>query len=85
MSALIVAVKSPAIVMPSRLIVLKPGEREGDRVDARAQIHEAVLAAAVRDDGASLLDERRALRLDRHARQHRAGGVLTTPVIDAWP
>ena len=61
--------------MPSRLTVLKPGQREGDGVIAGAEVDDLVLAVAVGDGRPRALDERRARRFDRHARQHGAGRV----------
>ena len=74
-SALTVAVNDPVSSMPSRLTVVKPGQRERHRVGAGPQVDDPVLAGAVGDDRADLLDQRRAGRFDGHAGQHGAGRV----------
>src|SRR6202040_179542 len=51
------------------------GERERHGVRAGNELDDAVLAAFVGDRASDLLDEDRARRLDRHAGQHRTGGV----------
>ena len=51
------------------------GERERHRVGAGPQLLDPVLAGAVGDHRADLLDQRRARRFDRHAGQHRARRV----------
>ena len=71
--------------MPSRLTVLKPGQRERDGVGAGPQIDDAVLAGAVGDGRSDLLDQRVARRFDRDAWQNTAPDAsLTTPVMEAW-
>ena len=70
-----VATNVPVSSMPSRRTVEKPLSVKVTDVGAGTQIDDPVLAAAVGDDRANLLDQRRARRLDRDTRQHRAGGV----------
>ena len=53
----------------------EPGQHEPHRVDARAQVLDAVLPGAVADGRPHLFNQRRAGRLDRHAGQHRARRV----------
>ena len=50
----------------------EPGQHEGHGVGARLEGDDAVLAVAVRDGRAHLLDQRRAAGFNRHARQHAA-------------
>ena len=54
---------------------VETGQGDRQRIRARLQVHDAVLAAAVGDGGADFFDERRARGLDGHTRQHAAGGV----------
>ena len=75
MSALTVAVNPAVSSMPSRLNVLKPGQREGHGIGAGPQIDDVVAALAVGDDGPDLFDQRRAGGFHRHAGQHRARRV----------
>ena len=75
MSAFTVAVNPPVSSMPSRLTVLKPGEREGDDVRAGPQVDDVVPALAVRHDGSHFLDQRRTGGFHGDARQHGAGRV----------
>ena len=49
---------------------------EGDGVGARTKILDAVLPAAVRDDGADLFNQRGALRLDGDVRKRGARRVM---------
>ena len=49
--------------MPSRLNVLKPSQREGDRVGAGPQIDDLVVALAVGDDASALFQSARGWRL----------------------
>ena len=65
--------------MPSRLKVLKPGSVNVTRVDAGPQVDDAVLAAAVGDDGADFLDQGRAAGFNRDAGQDGAGRVFDGP------
>jgi hypothetical protein len=58
-----------------RLRRAEAGQREGHRVEARAQIRELELAGSIGRHRANALDERGARRLDCHARQDPAGGV----------
>ncbi len=53
----------------------EPGQRKRQHVAAGRQIGDAVLSGPVADDGAALLDERRAGSLDRDSRKHRRGRV----------
>ena len=59
------------------------GEHERQAVAAGFQIDDAVLAAPIRDDGARLLDERRARRFDVHAGQDGAGRIADD-AGDGW-
>ena len=54
----------------------EPGERKGHRVGARHQTHDLVLAGAVGDGDARLLDQGRTRRLHRHAGDDLPGRVL---------
>ena len=56
-SALTGAVKSPVRMMPSRLTVLKPAQRERHRVGARRQVDNLVLPVAVTDDCPGLFNQ----------------------------
>ena len=62
--------------MPSLIDRREAGQREGDRVGARPQIDDAILAGFVGDGRARLLDQGRAAGLDGDARQHAAGRVF---------
>ena len=75
MSPLTVAVNPVVSSTPSRLTVEKPGQGERHAVDARPQVQNLVLPLIVGDRRLDLLDERRARRFDRHARQHRSGRI----------
>jgi hypothetical protein len=55
------------------------GERERDRVRARRQIDDPVLAATVADDGPRLLDEHRAGGFDGRAGKDGARRILDDP------
>jgi hypothetical protein len=52
---------------------VEPGQGEGNRVGAAAQLLDSVLPRTVTDHGPHLLDERRARCLDRDAGQDGAG------------
>ena len=75
-SALMVAVKLARQFDAVALHGVEAGQRERDRVDAWAQIHDLVLALTVADDRADLFDQRGARDFDGHAGHHRPGGVL---------
>ena len=51
-------------------------QREGDRVGARPQLRDLVLALTVGHSGADPLDQRRTAGFDRHAWQHRPRRVF---------
>ena len=60
-------------VDPLTLHRREAGQREGDRVGARAQVDDPVRARRVGDHRACFLDQRRARGLDRDTGQHGAG------------
>ena len=55
----------------------EPGQREGDRIGARPQVDDLVLALRVGGDRSHAFDQRRAARFDSDARHHRAGACLS--------
>jgi hypothetical protein len=63
-------------VPPQRV---EPSKRERHGVDPWAQIDDAVLPAAVGDDRAHFLDERRTRGFYRHSRQHGARRIADDP------
>ena len=76
MSALTFAVNAVVSSMPSRLTVLKPGQREGDGVDARPEVDDLVRALAVGDDACGSFQSERGCGFDRDPGQNRARGIL---------
>ena len=57
----------------------EPGQRERDCIDAWPQVRDPVLAGAVADDRAGLLDERWTGGFDSDAREQRAGRIAHDP------
>jgi hypothetical protein len=55
------------------------GQAEGDRIDARRQVDDPILAVAVADGGSHLFDERRAGGLDGDSGSTAPEASLTTP------
>ena len=74
--ALTLAVKALVISDPVPYVWTEARSCEGDGVGARTKILDAVLAAAVRDDGADLFNQRGALRLDGDVRKRGARRVM---------
>ena len=74
-STLTWAVKLPTQLDAVAFEGIEAGQGDGQRVDAGPQVHDAVLAAAVGDDGADLFDQGGAAGFNRDAGQDGAGGV----------
>ena len=74
-SAFTVAVKPVVSSIPSRRKVPNPGRVNVTGIRAGPELHDAVQALRVRDDGARLFDKSRARRFDGDTGKHAASRI----------